>query len=185
MQFNPDPNKQANEVIFSRKTSSNNLSHPPIKFNNNEISKCPHQKHLGIVLDSKLNFNAHVDQKIKKCNRIISLIRRLSINLPRNALLTINKSFVRPHLDYGDILYDKPNNENFQNKLEKVQYRVCLAITGAIQRTSRTNFYDELGLHPLIKRCCCNKLIFFLQNSEWFITRLYSTSIHVWISPLK
>ena len=117
MQFNPDPNKQANEVIFSRKTSSNNLSHPPIKFNNNDISKCPHQKHLGIVLDSKLNFNAHADQKIKKCNRIIGLTRRLSINLPRNALLTIYKSFVRPHLGYGDILYDKPNNENFQKKL--------------------------------------------------------------------
>ena len=149
MQFNPDPNKQANEVIFSRKTSSNNLSHPPIKFNNNDISKCPHQKHLEIVLDSKLNFNAHVDQKIKKCNRIIGLIRRLSINLPRNALLTIYKSFVRPHLDYGDILYDKPNNENFQNKLAKVQYRACLAITGAIQGTSGTKLYDELGLHSL------------------------------------
>ena len=65
MQFNPDPNKQANEVIFSRKTSSNNLSHPPIKFSNNYISKCSHQKHLGIVLDSKLNFNSHVNQKIK------------------------------------------------------------------------------------------------------------------------
>ena len=88
MQFNPDPNKQANEVIFSRKTSSNNLSHPPIKFSNNNISKCPDQKHLGIALDSKLNFNAHGDQKIKKRNRIIGLIRRLSINLPRNALLT-------------------------------------------------------------------------------------------------
>ena len=96
MQFNLDSNKQTNEVIFSRKTSSNNLSHPPIKFSN--------QKHLGIVLDSKLNFNAHVDQKIKKCNRIICLTRQLSINLPRNALLTIYKSFVRPHLDYGDIL---------------------------------------------------------------------------------
>ena len=65
MQFNTDPNKQANEVIFSRKTSSNNLSNPPIKFNNNNISKCPYQEHLGIVLDPKLNFNAHVDQKIK------------------------------------------------------------------------------------------------------------------------
>ena len=94
MQFKPDPNKQANEVIFSRKTSSNNLSHRHIKVNNNDISKCPHQKHLGIVLDSKLNFNAHVDQKIKKCNRIIGLIRRLSINLPRNSLLTIYKSFI-------------------------------------------------------------------------------------------
>ena len=41
MQFNPDPNKQDNEFIFSRKTGSNNLSHPPIKFNNNDISKFP------------------------------------------------------------------------------------------------------------------------------------------------
>ena len=42
------------------------------------------------------------------------------------------KSFVRPPLDYGGILYDKPNNEDFQNELEKVQHRACLAITGAI-----------------------------------------------------
>ena len=95
------------------------------------MSKCPHQNDLRIVLDSKLNFCTHVDQKIKKCNRIIGLIRRLSITLPRNALLKY-KNLVRPHLDYGDILYDKPNNENFQNKLEKVQYRACLTITGAI-----------------------------------------------------
>ena len=94
---------------------------------------------------------------------MICLTRQLSINLPRNALLKIYKSFVRPHLDYGDILYDKPNNENFQNKLEKVQYRACLAITGAIQGTSRIKLYDELGLHSLIKRRWCNKLIFFYK----------------------
>ena len=73
------------------------------------------------------------------------------------------KTFVRPYLDYGDILYDKPNNKNFQSKLEKVQYWACLAITGAIQGTSRTKLYDELSLHPLIKRCWCNKLIFFYK----------------------
>ena len=67
------------------------------------------------------------------------------MNLPRNALLTIYKSFIRPHLDYGDILYDKPNNENFQNKIEKVQYRAYLAMTVAIQGTSRQKIYDELG----------------------------------------
>ena len=65
MQFNPDPTKQANEVIFSQNSSSNNLLHPPIKFNKIEISKSLHQKHLGIVLDSKLSLNAHVDHKIK------------------------------------------------------------------------------------------------------------------------
>ena len=75
MQFNPDPNKEANEVIFFRKTGSNNLLHPPIKFTKIDISECPHQKHLGIVLDTKLNFSAHLDQKIKNFNRIIDLIR--------------------------------------------------------------------------------------------------------------
>ena len=111
----------------------------------------------------KTQLDAHADQKIKKCNRIIGLIRQLSVALLRNALLAINKSFVRPHLGYGNILYDKPNNENFQNKLEKVQYRACLAITGAIQGTSRTKLYDELGLHSLIKRRWCKKLIFFYK----------------------
>ena len=95
IQFNADPNKLVSEVIFSRKPSSNKLSYPPIKFNNNEISKCLEQKHLGIILDSKLNFSARVDQKSKKWNRIIDLIRRLSIILPRNALFTIYKYFVR------------------------------------------------------------------------------------------
>ena len=98
----------------------------------------------------------------KNCNRIKDLIRGFSINLTRNALLTIHKSFVRPHLDYGDILYDKPNHEHFQNKLEKVHYRACLAMTGAIQGASRTKLYDELGLHSLIR--FCNKVISFCKT---------------------
>ena len=86
MQFNPDPSKQANEVIFSRKSILHNLSHPPIKFNERIITKCYHHKHLRIILDSNLNFNTHIDQKIKKCNKSIGFIKRLSVNLPRNAL---------------------------------------------------------------------------------------------------
>ena len=53
MQFNPDPNKQANEVNFSRKSDLANIFYPPIKFNNDSITRCLSQKHLGIVLDSK------------------------------------------------------------------------------------------------------------------------------------
>ena len=90
--------------------------------------------------------------KIKKCNKLIGLIKRLSVNVPRSALLTIYKLFIRPHLDYGDILYNKPENENFQNKLEKVQYRACLAITGTIHGTSKQKLYYKLGLHSLSKR---------------------------------
>ena len=63
MQFNPDPNKQANEVIFSRISNSSSFPYTPVKFNENNITKCSYQKHLGIVLDSKLNFNTHIEQK--------------------------------------------------------------------------------------------------------------------------
>ena len=69
--------------------------------------------------------------------KLVGHIRRLSVNFPQNALLMIYKSFIRPHIDYGDTFYDKPNNENFQNKVEKVQYRACLGITGTIQRTTK------------------------------------------------
>ena len=94
MQFNTDPNKQVNEINFYQKSISHNLSHPPIKFNKRIITNCNHQKHLGIILDSNLNFNIHIDQKIKNSNILIGLIKRLSINLPRNVLLTTYKSFV-------------------------------------------------------------------------------------------
>ena len=69
----------------------------------------------------------------------------MSITLPRNALLTMYKSFIRPHLDCGDLLYDNLNNENFQNKVKKVQYRACLGRTGAIKGTARERLYNELG----------------------------------------
>ena len=73
----------------------------------------------------------------------------LSVNLPRNALLTIIKSFIRPHLEYGDILHDK-SMIIFRTKWKK--FNTCLAITGEIQGTSRERPYDELGLHSLVKR---------------------------------
>ena len=48
-------------------------------FNSNNVKKCPRQKHLGIILDSKLDFDIHVDNKIKKCCKTKGLIKRLSV----------------------------------------------------------------------------------------------------------
>lgn len=51
--------------------------------------------------------------------------------------LPMYKSFVSPYLDYGDILYEIPDNQNFESKIENVQYKACITITRAIQGTSR------------------------------------------------
>ena len=60
--------------------------------------------------------------------------------------------FVRPHLDYADIMYDKPGDINFESKLERVQYNACLAITGAKQGNNRNSIYAELGLESISAR---------------------------------
>ena len=88
------------------------------------------------------------------------LFKHLSFHLPCKSLLTIYKEFVQPHLDYGDIIYDNPENETLINKLEKVQYQACLAITGAFQGTLHESLYRELGLESLQTRRWYRKMIF-------------------------
>ena len=60
-------------------------------------------------------------------------------------------------------MYDKPDNQNFESKIKKYHYKACIAVTGAIQGTSRKGFYDELGLMSLKERCWYNKLTFFYK----------------------
>ena len=58
-----------NEIIFSHKFVSNILLHSPVKINNNNVTRCSHQKHLGVTLESNFNFNTPIDQQIKKCKK--------------------------------------------------------------------------------------------------------------------
>ena len=159
--FNPDPSKQAQEVIFSRKCTKEN--HPPIYFHDIPVTQTTVQKHIGMYLDEKLNYNTHVKEKLSKVYKEIGLLRNLPNKLPRQALVTIYKAFIRPHLEYGDILYDKPNNETFINKTEKAQYDAELAITGAIRRTTWEKLYAELGIESLKFRRWFRKLACFYK----------------------
>ena len=53
IKFNPDPKKQAEEVIFRRKI--NKIDHPTFYFNENIVKSSSTQKHLGMILDTKLS----------------------------------------------------------------------------------------------------------------------------------
>ena len=74
MLFNPDPKKPAQEVIFSRKNQSQ--SHPTIGLNNIHVERAPYQKHLGIILDEKLNFKQYIDNAILKIDKGTSVIKK-------------------------------------------------------------------------------------------------------------
>ena len=66
-------------------------------------------------------------------------------------------------MDYSDVIYDQPLNESLSNKIESVQYKAALAITGAIQGSSRKKLYQELGLEHLHQRRCIRRLCLFYK----------------------
>ena len=105
MNFNPDPSKQAQEVIFSRKLQKTN--HNQVHFNHNSVKQVPFQKHLGMYLDTKLNFQEHLNNLLSKINKTMVLLRKLQAFLRRQSLVTVYKAFIRPHLQYGNIIYDQ------------------------------------------------------------------------------
>ena len=61
MSFNPDPTKQAQELLFSHIVQMTN--HPSLFFNENVVPQTTLQKHLGMFLDCKLNFIEHFKKK--------------------------------------------------------------------------------------------------------------------------
>ena len=171
MSFNPDPHKQAVELVLS--TKRHEVDHPMIFFNDIPVEKVDEHKHLGVILDRKLSFSAHINAAICKARRGIGLLKHLSRYLPRHTLNELYKLHVRPFLDYGDVIYHIPFKvcEFSQNtivprlmeKLESVQYSAALAVTGTWRGTSRDKLYAELGWESSNSRRWTRRLTLFYK----------------------
>ena len=167
MQFNPDPAKQATEMIFSCKKIKQN--HPQLLFNGDEVAKVDDQKHLGLILDPKLSFQKHLNEKISKAKANIGIIKHLSKYLPVKTLEQMYKALVRSHLDYCDIIYHEPLKVHqpplgvtltaLMKKIEGVQYQAALEITGTWKGSSRTKLYEELGWESLSDRRMSRRIL--------------------------
>ena len=164
MQFNED---RTEELIFSCKRRM--PSHPPLSLGSNEINTKSEHKHLGLTLDSKLNFESHIREASLKARRGIGMIKYLSKYVSRNVLDQIYKLYVRPHLDYGDIIYHRYDPEMqsaFTQRLEHIQYSAALAVTGAWRGTSRQRLYEELGWENLYQRRWFRRLCHFFNMKK-------------------
>ena len=175
--FNSDLSKQAQEVIFSRKLKK--VCHPPLRYYNNNVPQASSQKHLRLTLDNRLTFEQYLTNVSNKISKTIGLLLKLQNILPRPALLTTYKCFIRPYLDYGDITYDQAYNLSFHQKLESIQYNAAFALTWAIRGSSREKLYQELGLESLhlrqwYKKLCCFYKIYNKQ-ALGYLTELIPT----------
>ena len=160
MEFNPDMTKQAIEVIFSHKKKK--PTHPPLYFNGIPVKRENHTEHLGVILDQRLNFRLHIEEKIKKANKGLGLLRFLSKYTTRPVLDKMYKMYVRPHLDYGDIIYHNQVKDSMQ-LLESVQYQAALIVTGCWKGSSRVKLYADLGWESLSDRRHFRRLSMFYR----------------------
>ena len=150
MQFNPDKQASCPGYFFSK---GKKPIHPPLFFNGAPVVLKDEQKHLGMVLDSALNFRSHVREKIISARECIGVILYLSKYVSRNVLDQMYKLYVRPHLDYGDTIYHKFDPEltlEFTKKLDTVQYSAALAVNGAWRSTEDVNSTKNLDGNTFI-----------------------------------
>ena len=128
--FNPKPSKQAQEVIFSGK--SKKVSYLHLVFNNDNFSSSKSQRHLGILLDSKLTFEERYQTTLSKTSEDHDCYVS-----SKSTLIAIYETFVRLYLDYEHILYDQASmiKHRFIKKLESIQYNACLTLTATIRDT--------------------------------------------------
>ena len=171
MSFNPDPTKPAEEILFSRKKTP--VDHPPLYFNGIEVKRVTEHKHLGLILDPRLDFAAHIKEKSMTARKGIGLIKHLRSYLPIDALKSIFTMHMRSHLDYCDFIFHIPelvgnfstdiNLSHQMKKLESLQYQAWLAVTGMWQGTNRDKVYEELGWESLHIRRWFRRLTVFYK----------------------
>ena len=134
-------------------------------------------KHLGIILDDKLNFQSHIKEAITKARRGIGIIKYLSRYVNREMLDQVYKLHVTPHLDYGDILYHKYDPEmrqGFTETLEQVQYSAALAAAGALKGTSGQKDSSGTGLRNPLSKKMVSKAVPFFQHSWKYVHGLFA-----------
>ena len=110
------------KFLFSRKKSK--VIHLSLIFNGKDVNCFESHKHLGFVFDPKLNFDMHLKGKCSIINNGIALLKKLRHYISRKPLLLIYKTFLRAHLDYCQVIYDKLHKEKFTDTVESFYYNV-------------------------------------------------------------
>ena len=92
-----------------------------------DLEYVTNMKDLGIVIDSNLNFEAHMHETINKANQTMGMIRRAFISIDESMFVCLFKAFVRPQLEYANAVWS-PYKVKDINAVENVQRRATKLI---------------------------------------------------------
>lgn len=84
-------------------------------------------KDLGVLFDSCLKFDSHIDEKINKAFSVLGVINRNFKYMDIQTFIMLYKSMVRPHLEYANLVWF-PYKKELIRKIERVQRRATKLI---------------------------------------------------------
>ena len=155
--FNPS---KTEALLVSRRLFRNR--HPPIYMQNQLITEVDTHKHLGIHFSSDGTWHHHIRYITEKAWTRINIMRKLKFKLDRKSLETIYLTFIRPILEYGDVLWDNCSQYE-KNELEKIQNEAARIATGATKIVSLNALYNEIQWENLEERRKKHKLTLFYK----------------------
>jgi hypothetical protein len=136
------------ELIISRKRTP--IDHPLANLDGTPIHRVQNHKHLGLTLSTDLSWNTHINEIVNKANKRLGIMRTLKYKLDRLSLEKIHLGFIRPILEYGDVVWDSPLE--ILNQLDMVQKNAARIVVGATARSSTEGLIKETAWEPLDKR---------------------------------
>ena len=130
--------------------------------NNVPVTEVQQHKHLGLTISHNLRWSSHIDYVLAKAYKRINIMRKFKFILDRSSLETIYLSFIRPILEYGDILFDNCTQQESES-LEQVQQEAARITTGATKLVSVQKLMSDLGWDSLKVRRNKHKLVLFYK----------------------
>ena len=158
--FNPN---KSESMLISRKQNTNVF--PPLVMDNQAISDVENHKHLGLFLSDDCSWHSHIDYIKSKAWSKIHLMRKLMYQLDRRALETIYLSFIRPLLEYSDVVWDNCTIYE-KDELDKIQNEAARICSGATKLISLNKLSAEIGWESLQSRRSKHKLIMYYKMTH-------------------
>ena len=115
--FSPSKTKS---LIVSNKSDPE--LNPPVIFHNTAVSEVNHHTYLGITFSFNLRWNTHVDELCTKANKRLSMMLPLKYKLDQRSLEDMYKSFVRPVIEYGIVVWGGTYDTSL-SKLEEINIK--------------------------------------------------------------
>ena len=151
-------NSQKTELLNICKR--NTIMDNQLIFDDSVLQPSTFHKHLGLTLQGNCKWDSHVISLVARCQTLVACLKSYKYRLNRKSLEIMYKSFVLPHFDYADVVWDNLTQMQIEN-LEQIQLDALQTIVGTVRGTSHEKIYKESGFVPLKLRRDRHKLIMF------------------------